>query len=170
LLGPLGPRGLRCASSLLDSQSPSCLSKGSAHGATESNRALRGSLPVVWETSRRGNDEAAQEPHSWARTIRTQACPRVVSDCRNRLAALWSREAQALRSSHEEERRLRGRGPRSAKSAFQSGETLLRSVRRAKRRREPNRGGKVAGSMKDGVEPEDAITERWKALRVVDIV
>jgi hypothetical protein len=46
----------------------------------------------------------------------------------------------------------------------------VESARRAKKRRELDRGGKVAGSANDGVEPEDAITRRWKALRVVDIV
>jgi len=45
----------------------------------------------------------------------------------------------------------------------------VESARRAKKRREVDRGGKVAGSPKDGVEPEDAITCRWKASRVVDI-
>jgi hypothetical protein len=42
--------------------------------------------------------------------------------------------------------------------------------RRAKQRRESDRGGKVARSTKEGVNPEDAVTYRWKASRVVDIV
>jgi len=42
--------------------------------------------------------------------------------------------------------------------------------RRANQCRESDRGGKVARSTKEGVNPEDAITYRWKASRVVDIV
>jgi len=41
---------------------------------------------------------------------------------------------------------------------------------RAKQRRESSRGGKVARSTKEGVKPEDAITCRWKASRIVDNV
>lgn len=81
---------------------------------------------------------------------------------------LRPKEAQALRPSHEEERRLRGRGPSASDDSPRG--NLWRGERRAKEHREPNRGGKVAGSVKDRVKPEDAITCRWKASRVVDIV
>lgn len=46
----------------------------------------------------------------------------------------------------------------------------VENLRRAKQCRESDRGGKVARSAKEGVNPEDAITYRWKASRVVDIV
>lgn len=48
--------------------------------------------------------------------------------------------------------------------------TKRSATARAKQCRESDRGGKVARSTKEGVNPEDAITYRWKASRVVDIV
>jgi len=53
----------RCASSLSGSSV--------ARRSQGRNKTLRGSLPVVWVTSRHGNAKRPQKPHSRARTSRT---------------------------------------------------------------------------------------------------
>lgn len=75
MLGPLGARGLRCS----DSSGAAC----SAHQASFTTisrwrstaagliKDPRGSLPVVWVTSRHGNAKRLKRPHSRARTNRT---------------------------------------------------------------------------------------------------
>jgi hypothetical protein len=154
LLGPLGPRGVTLRKQpvrLAPEQHITWLAAGCLGNLTTRQR------------------EAAQSRICGRGRAVRKACPCVVSDCRSLWAALWSREAQALRISHEETRRLRGRGSRSQRTS-QSRGNLWSGARRAKQRRQSDRGGKVAGSMKDGAEPEGAITCRWKALRVVDIV
>jgi hypothetical protein len=85
----------RCASSLSGSSV--------ARRSQGRNKALHGSLPVVWVTSRHGNAKRPKaaftgedEPYAW----RVRASLR---DCRSQWATFWPREALALHPSHEEE-------------------------------------------------------------------
>ena len=133
--------------------------------------ASRVSLPVVWVTSRHGNAKRlalGRRRTSRARMNRTHGVParrkcvaevggrRFGSEKRRRSAPLTRRSGDCVAGGLA--RRVTGHSVKPVESA-----------RRAKKRREVDRGGKVARSPKDGVEPEDAITCRWKASRVVDI-
>jgi len=81
LLGPLGPCGLRCESSLSGS-SGVVLRLTTKLTTAGPNKVPRGLLPVVWVTSRHGNANrlafGRARIHGQGRTVRT-ACPRVVS-------------------------------------------------------------------------------------------
>lgn len=151
----------RCASSLSGSSV--------ARRSRGRNKALHGSLPVVWVTSRHGNAKRHTKPHSRARTSRTHGVSvrrYVIAEVGGRRCGPEKRWRFTLLTRKSDASVAGGLGRRGR---LVTGKPV-ESARRAKQCRQSDRGGKVAGSMKDGAEPEGAITCRWKALRVVDIV
>jgi len=102
LLGPLGPRGLRCASSLSGSSA--------ARRSRGRYRAPRGSLPVVWVTSRHGNAKRpkavfAGEDEPYARRVRASSSIAEIggrrrgSEKRRRTASLTRRSVDCVAGS-----------------------------------------------------------------------